>query len=85
MREIFAQKKYCWHKKVGTRKLKKMQCFFNFFLANFRILATKKKLRMVERYFFGFQKMRKSPYFDKKEVTSCHILKKNNSKVTIFK
>jgi hypothetical protein len=24
MREIFAQKKYGWHKKVGTRKLKRM-------------------------------------------------------------
>jgi hypothetical protein len=34
MREIFAQKKYGWHKKVGMRKLKRMQelaVFFFFF------------------------------------------------------
>jgi hypothetical protein len=29
--------------------------------------------------------MKKSPYFEEKEVTSCHILKKKNSKVAIFR
>jgi hypothetical protein len=83
--QIFTQKKYGWHKKVGTRKLKRMQCFF-FPRLDFVFWRPKKTLmRMVERHFFGSKKVRKSPYFEKKEVTSCHILKKKKPKVAIFR
>jgi hypothetical protein len=81
MCEIFALKKYGWHKKVGTRKLKRMLglavVFFFFSRLIFVFWRPKENpVRMVERHFFGSKKMRKSPYFEEKEVTSCHILKK---------
>ncbi len=76
MREIFAQKKYGWHQKVGTRKLKRMLglamvFFFFFFSANFCILATKKKPSANGR---------KVP----KKCENRHILKKKKSQVAIF-
>jgi hypothetical protein len=35
MREIFAQKKYGWHKKVGKRKLKRMLGLAVFFFFSY--------------------------------------------------
>jgi hypothetical protein len=74
MREIFAQKKYGWHKKVGTRKLKRMvglAVFFFFPRLIFIFWRPKTNpMRMVER---RSKKMRKSPYFEEKEVKSRHI------------
>jgi hypothetical protein len=79
MHEIFAQKKYGWHKKMGMRKLKKMlglAVFFFFFVpTTFRILATKKIPNANGRKVF---------FLVPKKCKNRHILKKKKSQVAIF-
>jgi hypothetical protein len=73
MREIFARKKYGWHKKSGNEKIK---VFFFFFRANFRILATKKKPSANGRKAF---------FLVPKKCENRHILKKKKLQVAIFR
>jgi hypothetical protein len=66
MCEIFAQKKYGWHKKMGTRKLKRMlglAVFFFSWLIFVFWLPKKNPSANGRKVFFWFQKNAKIAIF----------------------